>query len=287
MIVVSLFCFGGYVIAQNFIEFGNLNVYEIIFFFSRSIYYFGFLLMIGWIIWWRIIQQYSSVVRKKYYVFGIVFQCIHFVGLLLLYLMDMDIITTKGILLPAQFPFDLINNCLWFVSFVASILGLFILLKHSKVDLIWVLFFIVCKSIDGHPAEFHTTLLLTFFNSVHIVAASIWVAGMVFILLFWRKQKLIVKNFVNIFSEYVVFCIVVLAITGSSLAYVYLPDVYLFLEPWGILILVKSIFACILAFVSIYLKQLISIQKWLLVQFVLMIVIIVFVSVITYIQPMQ
>lgn len=211
------------------------------------------------------------------------------IGLIFFYLIHENIITTKGIQLSEFFPFDLSFNCFWFIYFVGTLIGLFFLFKHSWFDLTWVLILIICKSLIGHPSEFPTTLLLTFFNSIHIAAASIWVAGLLFIFLYWRKQKLTVKNFIHIFAEYVVFCMVVLAITGSSLAYIYLPDIYLFLQPWGLMIILKTLLVAILAFFGIYMKQMnrISFEKWLYIQFVLMFTIIIFISIITYIQPIQ
>ena len=61
------------------------NVLELIIYALKALYYLGFVILIGWLIWWQTVQNYSIDIRRKYLLWGIVFQMIHLVRFNLCY----------------------------------------------------------------------------------------------------------------------------------------------------------------------------------------------------------
>ncbi|WP_145986158.1 hypothetical protein [Ureibacillus thermosphaericus] len=244
----------------------------------QSLYTIGFLLLVGSVIWWRIIQNYSFYVRKTYLQWGFVFQCFHFLALISLILMEMNILTDGFI--PSLLNQSSIQYG-WYLSLMISVLGLLFLYKNRWFDLLFVLILIGCKI--EYPADFRS-LILALFEILHLIAAAIWFTGLAIVIFFYSKYKTMVKNFIAIFIEYAFVCIVMLVISGSLLAYKYDSPLDLLLKPLGLLLLLKIV---LVGFVTIISQKIHStmddfhIKCWMYVQLVLMVMIIILVSVIS------
>lgn len=257
----------------------------------RVLYYLGFLLVIGWVIWWKIIQLYSAKVRSHFVKWGLVFQIIHLLGLILITLQDTGIILNGEFSFYSTAIFHLPIGPFWLISLLIALLGFFLLFKNQWFDLCWVLTLIVCKSLNGHPLNYEPVFYLTLFNSFHLIAATIWVAGLTFIVLFWHKFRNVVINFIPIFSEYAFICMVMMAISGSILAYQYVPRIDFFFQPWGLVLLVKLMFVSIITWIAYKIRffmkneHMKKIGFWLHVEFLFMVIIICLVAILTNINP--
>lgn len=270
----------------------NSSFSEWIIHIMRAIYYFGLLFLIGWIFLWRLVQNYASDVKKKYLFWGITVQMLHLVGLLSVILIQLNIFTINGLSFAPDFPFQTNFGLLWIVSLSMSLFGFLFLFKNQWFDISWILVIILSKSLNGHALEFEPTTILVITNSVHLLAASIWAAGLLFIILFWRRHIIYVEAFLPQFSKYAFLSIIVLSITGIFISYFYLSSFALLLSDRGILLMIKTVILLFVILVGIMIRskmnemKTVDIKKWIKLDFSLMFLIIIIVSILTSLNPL-
>ena len=266
------------------------NVLESIIYALKALYYIGFVLVIGWIFWWNMIQTYSTDVKRKFLLWGIVFQMIHLLGLISVILIQVDIFTSKGLFFTPNFPFNTSFGLFWLVSLVLSLVGFLCLFRNRWVDLIWITILVICKSINGHASTFAFTELSITLNSIHIIAAAIWAGGLSFMVLFWRKHTLYVKEFLPTFSKYALVGFIFLAISGSILSFIYSPSFPFVLNNWGFVLIAKIILVAVVILLALVIRKRmkgpqLTIGKWIRVDFFLMILLLLIVSILTFLSP--
>ena len=270
----------------------NINLSDIIIYVLRAIYYIGLLVLIGWVIYRRIVQTYSDELKKKYLFWGVILQMLHLVGLISVFLVQLNIFSTNGLSFAIEFTFEPTFVVGWFVSLLLALIGFVFLFKKFWFDYLWVTLLVVCKSIYGHSLEFDPSYLLVLINSIHLIAASIWAAGLVFIIVFWRKQKLYIKSFLPKFSKYAFYSFIVLSFTGTLTTLLFLPSVDYLFSKWGVVLITKILL--ILCVIPIALtirsriknKSITDLERWIKLDFYLMIFILVLVSILTYLNPL-
>ena len=265
---------------------------EVLIHLMRAIYYFGLLFLIGWILLWRIVKNYANDVKKKYLFWGTIIQMLHLVGLSSVILIQLNIFTINGLSFTPDFPFQTTFGLLWIVSLLMSLFGFLLLFKNQWFDILWLVAIVISKSLNGHALEFEPTILLVITNSIHLIAASIWAAGLMFIILFWRKHINYVQSFLPKFSKYAFSSIVVLSITGIFISYFYLKGFDLLFSDRGILLMIKTAIVSLVILAGVMIRskmkemQTVDLKRWITLDFILMFIIIIIVSILTYLNPL-
>ncbi len=268
----------------------NTILIEFIIYILKAFYYFGFILLIGWLIWWQTIQSYSGELKRKYILWGILFQMIHLVGLISVILIQVDIFTSNGLFFTPNFPFDTNFGYFWLISLITSLVGFLSLFRNRWVDIAWITILVFCKSLNGHARSIDLTYIVATLNSFHLLAAAVWAAGLTFIVIFWHKQKLYVKDFLPTFSKYALISFILLGLTGMSITFMYSPNLALFVSDWGRLLIIKIVIVTIVILMALKMRNKITynhntIGKWIKIDFTVMIIIIIIVSILTYLSP--
>lgn len=270
----------------------EVKLTELIIYIMRAIYYIGLLLIIGWVFWWRYIQTYSTELKKKFLLWGIIIQMVNLVGLISMILVQLNIFTSNNLSITPDFPFGTTFGLMWFVSLFVSLLGFVCLFRNKWFDLFWILVIIVSKSLNGHSLEFEPTVVLIISNCIHLFAASILVAGLLYMIVFWRKQRLYVQSFLPIFSRAAFRSIVTLAITGLFTTLAFLSDFNLLLTNWGLVLLFKLFAVILVVTVGGIIRSKLKKQKtvdlgsWIKLDFSLIMTIIILVSILSYLNPL-
>lgn len=270
----------------------KINVSEIFIYVLRAIYYIGLLVLIGWVIGWRMIQTYADELKKKYLFWGVILQMLHLVGLISIILVQLNIFTSNGLSFAFEFSFETMFVFGWFGSLLLALVGFTFLFKKVWFDYLWIAVIVVFKSLNGHSLEFEPSSLLVVTNSIHLVAASIWAAGLLFIIVFWRKHNLYIKSFLPMFSKYALYSFIILTITGTFTTILFLPSVDYLLTKWGIVLLIKILLIFIVLFIAFTIRSkskngnMTDLEGWLKLDFYLMIVILIVVSILTYLNPL-
>ncbi len=117
--------------------------------------------MIGWVFWWRTIQDYSTELKKKYLFWGIIIQMLHLVGLITMILIQLNIFTSNGLSFTPDFPFETTFGLMWLASLFVSLIGFVCLFRNRWFDIGWILVIVVSKSLNGHSLEFETNYFVS------------------------------------------------------------------------------------------------------------------------------
>ncbi|RLL43849.1 hypothetical protein D8M04_13145 [Oceanobacillus piezotolerans] len=265
---------------------------EILYYVMRSIYYIGFILIIGWVFWWKQLQGYPATLKKKYLFWGTIIQMIHLVGLISMILVQLDIFANYGISLPTDFSLLSGFGFMWFGSLLMSLIGLFLLFRNKWFDYTWILFLIAAKSLEGHSVEFQPIIVSIVSNSIHLLAAAIWAAGLLFIITFWRKQRLYIQSFVPIFSKYAFHSIIILSITGFILSVIIYLNAGLVFNYWTLFLVLKLLAVLLVIITGYIIRKKIKessqtdLGKWITFDFSIMIAIVILVSILTTLNPL-
>ena len=259
----------------------------------RAVYFIGLLLMLGWLFWWRFIQDYSKELKKRYLFWGTIIQMVHLVGLITMILIQLNIFTINGLSFTPDIPLGTTFGLMWLASLIMSLIGFFLLFRNKWFDISWVFVILLTKSLNSHSLEFEPTIILVISNMIHLLAASIWAAGLTFIIVFWRKQRLYVHSFLPIFSKYALWSIVILSITGTFTTIAFLSNFEQLFTSWGLSLLSKLTAVILVLTTGAVIRSKLKKHKtvdlgiWLIVDFILMMTIIIIVSILTYLNPLS
>nr|WP_277398322.1 copper resistance protein CopC [Neobacillus citreus] len=263
---------------------------------GRIVYYLSLLLATGWI-WWGAMarKQFEQLqeLKRSYESWARL--------LLLIFLLahiDFGVILAGGYL--DQWNVSNVITMLtgttagqsWSITTILLMLGFAVLLRHPWVDCVWVLLILAAKSVNGHAFAFEPRILTVFLDLLHLLAASVWAGGLLYILLYFKTFQKHVQWFLRIFSTAALISMGVLIGTGVISTYIYLPKIqYLLATRWGTLLLVKTVLVLVVIAVAgtlrFYLKKQTegNIRKLVKLDFMLMISIVGIVGIFTYLSP--
>jgi copper transport protein len=157
---------------------------------------------------------------------------------------------------------------------------------------IFIVFLIAAQTFSGHAFATDPPALTLFLDGIHLLAASIWMGGLVFIMLFLKNHRDLIMRFLPLFSKAALCSIVVLIITGTFYALILMRKIeYLFYTDWGLFLLAKLALVAAVIFtgsrIRKYIKQenvqglIIGLKR----DFLLMFGILIIVGIFTYLSP--
>ncbi|GAB7056938.1 MULTISPECIES: copper resistance CopC/CopD family protein [Paenibacillus] len=129
----------------------------------------------------------------------------------------------------------------WLGGLLLALLSFVMLYRNALLDYAWVAAVWVAKSMLGHAAAFQPakdTLTLDF---MHLAASSVWVGGLLTLLLLWRHEREQARRLYPFFSMAAMISILVLIASGVLMTFIFLPDIRYIVETlWGKLLIVKT-----------------------------------------------
>ncbi|RFU61440.1 copper resistance CopC/CopD family protein [Peribacillus glennii] len=266
----------------------GLEKIQIAVYLTRAVYYVALLGITGWI-FWGVFQTtvQPEIIRKKYRFTALVLQQFHLLSLLILIAVQWLMNTTSsGIPLNTGFGLS------WLFSLLLSLMGFWVLFRAKWLDTAWFLLMLAAKSFNGHSNAYGPEWVSIPLNFLHLLFAAVWAGGLLYIILYWQKHHLHVKEFILLFSKIAFLCMMFLFLTGTFAAFLFLPDIsYLWAAPWGILLIIKLI---LVLFVILSAGKVRSIFKnkpaaaawlWLKIDFSIMLMITFLVGGLSYLSP--
>jgi copper transport protein len=273
--------------SKSSFQYGDITIYLI-----RILYYFGLLWIIGWVFWKIIMKGKGRQLPKAFEHWGIIAQIVHLMGLISMILLQIIDITNSGLTFSPQIPLNSIYAFAWIGLLCLSIIGFVSLFKSQWFDVGWILLIALFKGVNSHSFESDPAFLLMVLNLIHLVCASIWCSGIIFALVFWKKQRLYVTDFLPLFSQLALLSFSTLILTGTILTIFLLPNpLALFTTPWGFILLIKLIIVLLICFVAFKIKEAMKlklnhgIKLLLTLDLFFLIALIILISVLTYINP--
>lgn len=209
----------------------------------RFIYYIALLLLTGWILWGAVSKAPLDI-KKVYRKIAMYLQSGFFItNIGLGYVQFKDLLYGWGDVGPLLTGTTI--GISWVVSMLLSILGFAILFRNPWLDIVWVILLLAAKSVNGHAMAFEPPILNITLDMIHLLAASIWASGLLYILIFWSKQREYMRRFLPTFSKAALLSILLLIVSGTALTLTYLPELkYLLYTEWGKWLLIKT--GCVL-----------------------------------------
>ncbi|PLT32005.1 copper resistance CopC/CopD family protein [Bacillus sp. V5-8f] len=255
---------------------------------TRAVYYLSLLGLTGWVFWGLFQTDGHSVqLQKKYRFTVLILQQMQLLSLLIL-------ITTQWLMASktADIPINTVFGVSWLISLVLSLLGFIILFRSKWLDSVWVILMLTAKSFNGHAISYGPEWVSIPLTFLHLLFASIWVGGLLYIIVFWRKHRLHVKEYLSLFSTVAFKGMIILFISGAFTTFFFLPQVnYLWITPWGKLLLAKIILILMVIATAFKIRGTIKNKSftdawhWLKIDFSMMLMITLIVGGLSYISP--
>jgi copper transport protein len=180
----------------------------------------------------------------------------------------------------------------WLILLVLSAIGMFALGYSKLVDSIWLLAVLAVKSQIGHAAAVEERLIASLMTGIHLLAASVWVGGLLFILFLWRRYRYEAEKLLPTYSGISLVSLLLLIFSGIISSALYLPDLGYILETrWGLLLIAKLIVVVLVGIVVGIIRSkfrrrgMMRISSWLKLDIILMLFIAALAGLLTSSEP--
>jgi len=272
----------------------DITYAQVLLLISRIVFYSSFLGLIGWIFWVHSYKTEDMEIRLFDRKRALFLQRILLLSLLLMiYTQALDMLDDWQWHDVASLFFSTNVGISWLVTLGLSLIGFGLLLRSKLFDSLWVLLMLAAKVANGHAMSFSPRSDMIVFDFLHLLFASVWVGGLLYIVFHWRKYHNYTLKFIPLFSRYALISLVFLTISGTLYALGILPKIsYVLYSQWGILLLSK-IGLVVLVFASggilrYFMKKNRekSLQRMFKMDVSLMILILTVVGVLTYLHPL-
>lgn len=144
----------------------------------------------------------------------------------------------------------------WLVLVALAIVGQAAIRLSDAWKASWALILLAAESFVGHPAGADELTLAVLSDFIHLACSSVWVAGVLLLLLFWKADRKEAGRFSETFSSLAWLMIAVLTVTGAAMAWLLLPDwTALWNGSWGRWLLAKSALVLIVVAIGFALRR--------------------------------
>ncbi|WP_309119188.1 copper resistance protein CopC [Paenibacillus sp.] len=212
---------------------------------SRIAYYASLLPLLGWALWSALRPQVGADRLAYWRRIGMRLQGLH-LALFVVHVAVQWAELSGGN--PSASFLDTLRSTgtgqSWLFTGLLSLAGFPLLFRSRAVDALWPLFMIAAKTLRGHASAFEPIALARLTDAAHLVAAAIWVGGLLALVLLLRKFPDGFRSFAPTFSTAALASYAVLVVTGVVAALLYtesLGDVVR--TTWGWLLIVKAALA--------------------------------------------
>ncbi len=267
--------------------------YNVGFSLIKTLYYMALLWLAGFVLWkWYVpyqahqqTQQYRKIVKylqASYIIFLLISICVQGNELL------------KGSSL-SQIKTFVIHSTIgwsWITCILLACVGFLFLLRNKWVDFTWVGLLLVATTLNGHAVASNIPAYTMVLDLIHLLTASLWSAGLIYLFIAWHKEKEQALAFLPIFSRTAFVSLMLLILSGILYTLKLLPDITaLFKTTWGLLLLAKIFIVMLVAGVGILIREHLrkhdqpSLPKFLIPDISFMLIIVVIVGTITHLNP--
>lgn len=263
-------------------------------FFSRFLFYASLLSLSGWVFWSSLFRPKEAEINEYNLKGALILQRLFLICLLLMiYAQLQELLSEWELHDLITLLFQTSVGYSWVYSIAIAILGFFILFRSKLFDMLWITLLLAAKVANGHAMSIKGSSDVIILDWVHLLAASVWIGGLIYILSHWRKFTEYTLSFLPQFSKYAFFSMILLTLSGTLYTIEIVNKIsYLLYTQWGILLIIKvSLVLMVLvigALLRYYMKknQASSIKVLVRLDLSLMALIILIVGVFTYLNPL-
>lgn len=273
--------------------FRSFGILDVLLFAARILYYLLLLAFTGWLLWLRWTPRLAPAAREKLRGAAVRLQQAYVIGFIVWMWSQLpSLIGDSGADGLIYFFTRTTTGYAWIASLALALLSFAVLYRRGWLDLLWVSLVWFAKSWLGHAAAYGPRSETLTLDWLHLAGASIWAGGLLMLLYLWRHDKEEAKRFYPAFSNAALLMILLLAVSGIFMVFIFLPDVTYVLETtWGLLLLVKTGLVILVALTALCIRWAFrkdrprGIGAWMRADAVLMLLICGVVGVFTYLTP--
>ena len=267
--------------------------YNVGFSLIKALYYMTLLWLSGFVLWkWYVpyqahqqTQQYRKIVKylqASYIIFLLISICVQ----------GNELLKGSSLSQMKTFVIHSTTGWSWIMCILLACVGFLFLLRNKWIDFTWVGLLLVATALNGHAVASTIPAYTMILDLIHLVTASLWSAGLVYLFIVWRKEKEQALAFLPIFSRTAFVSLMLLILSGILYTLKLLPDITaLFKTTWGLLLLAKIFIVMLVAGVGILIREHLrkhdqpSLAKFLIPDISFMLIIVVIVGTITHLNP--
>ena len=267
--------------------------YNVGFSLIKALYYMTLLWLSGFVLWkWYVpyqahqqTQQYRKIVKylqASYIIFLLISICVQ----------GNELLKGSSLSQMKTFVIHSTTGWSWIMCILLACVGFLFLLRNKWIDFTWVGLLLVATALNGHAVASTIPAYTMILDLIHLVTASLWSAGLVYLFIVWRKEKEQALAFLPIFSRTAFVSLILLILSGILYTLKLLPDITaLFKTTWGLLLLAKIFIVMLVAGVGILIREHLrkhdqpSLAKFLIPDICFMLIIVVIVGTITHLNP--
>lgn len=120
----------------------------------------------------------------------------------------------------------------------------------------WAAIALLVEAWSGHAAAFNPIAYTVGLDMAHLVAASLWSAGLVLLLAIWNKERPEAGRFALLFSKWALISFIALWITGILSTLNFLPSLeYLKYTSWGKWLIAKAAISLLVAITAFLIRR--------------------------------
>jgi copper transport protein len=267
---------------------------DIVQFLSRILYYFSLLAVTGWVVWMRLYKPKDPETGAYLLKWFVWLQRAFLLSVIFMIFTHMQDAVGSG---GAQALVELFTKTglgiSWLIVLILALLGFVLIRRSLAIDVLWAAVVWLAKSFSGHAAAFEPVRETITVDFIHLAAASVWVGGLVMLVVLLRYRKEEALAFLPLLSNAALLSIAFLIISGIVSVLLFLPDVsYVFYTQWGWLLLGKSALVLLVVITAAFIRRTFRkrqdtrLRRWLALDVSLMFVIVAIVGVFTYLSPL-
>ncbi|SCW80893.1 copper transport protein [Paenibacillus tianmuensis] len=222
----------------------TFGVKDVLQFGSRILFYLALLGFTGWLLWlrWFVPGEKTDPARVRLKQWAERLQQLYLIAYILFMWAHMgDLIGDGGAEGLLRLFTQTTVGYAWLGGLLLALLSFVVLYRSIFFDYIWLALVWFAKSLLGHAAAFEPKSETLVLDWLHLAASSVWVGGLLMLLVLWRTDKELGKRFLPNFSTAALISILLLTVSGVLTVFIFLPDVRYIVETgWGKLLLAKT-----------------------------------------------
>lgn len=269
------------------------SFYTIGFSIVQTFYYLALLWLVGFVLWKWYVPYQSDQQKQKYKTNVRYLQAGYIIFLLIsIGVQSTALLKSSSLSQIKTFVMHSPTGWSWMTCILLACVGFLFLLKNKWLDFIWAGLLLVATTLNGHAVASDTPVYTIMLDFIHLVTASLWAAGLVYLFMMWRKEREQALAFLPIFSRIAFVSLILLILSGVLYTLKLLPDITaLFKTTWGLLLLAKIFMVMLVAGVGILIREHLrkndspSLAKFLMSDISFMLIIVLIVGTITHLNP--
>jgi copper transport protein len=277
----------------------NMPMQKWLLFSSRFFYYMSLLALVGWVIWAALLGEKYKTKQQIFIKWRVGLLRFFMIALIfLVYYHYQELIGDAGAQELLHLFLGTSIGISWLASFILALLGFIMLQRKLWMDVLWSAALIAAKVLNGHAMGFKPLGWTMILDWIHLLAATIWVGGLMVGIVFWRNKAFLLE-WLPQFSKTALGSIVILTITGSLTTIIFLPKIsYVQYTQWGTFLLLKVGLVVFIAFTGFWIRRHLrkdriardidksSLSIWFKLDLLLMVLVLVIVGLLTYAAPL-